>query len=183
MTIGIDISPLQTHHRMRGIGYTVLNLINNLPNEQKQRNNFVFFKYSGSGSTDLDPLTLLNLEGLNYEVRDIKHRKRFSKKLPGKLYLINSALNQLIELRDTYFGDSRLSSIKDIDIFLQTDQSQSLPRSGRTKKVMILYDLIPYALEWEYLWSYQTARNMHGFSGRLPCVARLDDGYMLISLE
>jgi glycosyltransferase involved in cell wall biosynthesis len=174
MTIGIDISPLQGPHRMRGIGYTVLNLINNLPEEARKSYSFVFYQFPLETSSHGDPLELLDTAGLSYEVRTMRYRRRFSRKLPGKLYLINSVLNQLVELRDVYWGDSRISHLKGVDVFLQTDQSQSLPRRARTKKVLILYDVIPYALEWEYLWTYKTARQLHGFSRKaaLRCKAR-----------
>lgn len=163
MTIGIDLSPLQGPHRMRGIGYTVLNLINNLPDDIRSKHRFVFYAFPDKHSLG-NPLELLDIHGLDYEVRELRPRKRFSYKLPGRLYLLNSIGNQLVELKDLYFGDSRISTVRGLDVFLQTDQSQSLPRRGRTKKALILYDVIPYVLEWDYLWSYRTARKLHGFS-------------------
>jgi glycosyltransferase involved in cell wall biosynthesis len=164
MTIGIDLSPLQGPHRMRGIGYTVLNLINNLPDNARTEHSFVFYVLPEGHSSHGSPLELLDMNGLDYELRELRPRRRFAYKLPGRLRLINSILNQLIEIRDLYFGDSRIPTLKNVDVFLQTDQSQSLPRRGRTKKALILYDVIPYALEWEYLWNYKTARLNHGFS-------------------
>ncbi len=164
MTIGIDLSPLQGPHRMRGIGYTILNLINNLPDDVRSRHQFIFYVFPEAESLHGDPLELLDTHGMDYEVRTLRKRKRFSRPLPGRLNLLNSVLNQLVEIRDLYFGDSRISSLKGLDVFLQTDQSQSLPRRGRARKALILYDVIPYALEWEYLWSYKTARKLHGFS-------------------
>lgn len=164
MTIGVDLSPLQGPHRMRGIGYTVLNLINSLSDDIRLEHRFVFYVLSEEHSSHGSPLELLDTHGLDYEVRELRGRRRFTYKLPGRLGLLNSVLNQLVEIRDLYFGDSRIPTLKNVDIFLQTDQSQSLPRRGRTKKALILYDVIPYALEWEYLWSYKTARLNHGFS-------------------
>ena len=174
MIIGIDISPLQGAHRMRGIGYTVLNLINNLPADARKNHHFVLYILPEQHSEHGNPLELLDVKDLSFETRYLKSRRRFSRKYPGKLWLINSISNQLVELRDMYFGDSRVSSLKGVDVFLQTDQSQSLPRRGRTKKALIIYDIIPYALEWEYLWSYRTARRIQGFSRKasLRCLAR-----------
>ncbi|HUD10505.1 MAG TPA: glycosyltransferase family 1 protein [Candidatus Saccharimonadales bacterium] len=163
MTIGIDLSPLQGPHRMRGIGYTVLNLINNLPDDIKSKHHFVFYAFPDKYSL-VSPFELLDMQGFDYEVRELRPRKRFSYKLPGRLYLLNSVGNQLVELKDLYFGDSRIKTVRGLDVFLQTDQSQSLPHRGRTKKALILYDVIPYVLEWEYLWSYKTARRQYGFS-------------------
>lgn len=164
MNIGIDISPLQGPHRMRGIGYTVLNFINNLPEKARTDHCFILFAYPDEHSAHGNVLELLDLTGIDHEVRYLKPRKRIDIKLPGRLKLINSVLNQLLALRDVYYGDSRITNLKGVDVFLQTDQSESLPKRGRTKKALILYDVIPYALEWEYLWSYKTARRVHGFS-------------------
>lgn len=164
MNIGIDISPLQGPHRMRGIGYTVLNFINNISEDSRKQNHFVFYAFSDDYSAHGNVLELLDLSGFDYEVRYLKPRRRFHYNFPGRLRLLNSVLNQLLALRDVYYGDSRVSSLKNLDVFLQTDQSESLPRRGRTRKALILYDVIPYALEWEYLWSYKTARKLHGFS-------------------
>jgi glycosyltransferase involved in cell wall biosynthesis len=164
MNIGIDISPLQGPHRMRGIGYTVLNFINTVPEEYRKQHHFVLYMLPDEYSEHGNVLELLDLEGLDYETRYLRSRRRFNYNLPGRLRLLNSVLNQLLALRDVYYGDSRITSLKNVDVFLQTDQSESLPRRGRTKKVLILYDVIPYVIEWEYLWSYRTARQLHGFS-------------------
>lgn len=162
MTIGIDLSSLQGAHRMRGIGYTLLNLINNISSEDRQKHVFVFYAYPSDESES--PLRLLNLEGMNYEVRPLRHRRRITKELPGRLNLFISALNQLIELKDLHMGDSRIKDLRGIDFFLQTDQSERLPRRKfGMKRGLIIYDIIPYVVEWEYLWSYKTARR-HGFS-------------------
>lgn len=162
MTIGIDISPLQGAHRMRGIGYTLLNLINNISPADRKKHVFVFYAYPCEEKDS--PLRLLKLEGLNYEVRDLSNRRRISRKLPGRLNLFISALNQLIELKDLYLGDSRIKDLRGVDFFLQTDQSERLPRrKWGMKRGLIIYDIIPYVLEWDYLWSWKTAR-IHGFS-------------------
>lgn len=171
MTIGIDLSSLQGPHRMRGIGYTLINFLNNLPTEAKSHK-FIFFAYPET-DTEPDPVSLLNLEGYDYEVRPIRHRRRIRKVLPGKLNLLVSVLNNLIEMRDLYFGDSRIPSVRGIDVFLQTDPNQSIPRKRGMKNVVVIYDLIPYVLEWDYLWSYSYART-RGYSRKaaLRCAAR-----------
>lgn len=162
MTIGIDLSSLQGPHRMRGIGYTLLNFVNNISEEDRKKHKFIFFAYPTASNQS--PLDLLNLQGIDFEVRDLKPKQRVNKKLPGRLNLLVSVLNQLIELKDLYLGDSRIKTLKNVDFFLQTDQSQHLPRNKWGMKTgLIIYDIIPYVLEWEYLWSYRTARR-HGFS-------------------
>ena len=164
MTIGIDLSSLQGAHRMRGIGYTLLNLLNNISAEDRHKYLFVFYTYPYGANEN--PLDLLDLKGLNYEVRELRHRRHVRKRLPGRLGLLTSAANQLIELRDLWLGDSRITDLKGVEFFLQTDQSQHLPRRKRGLKTgLVIYDIIPYVLEWEYMWSYQTARR-HGFSSK-----------------
>jgi glycosyltransferase involved in cell wall biosynthesis len=158
MTIGLDISSLQGPHRMRGIGYTLINFINNLSPEVKKQHAFIFYYYYGENLED--PLEILELNGTKYETRPLYAPHRINKKLPGKLNLLIRFLNQLISLSDIYRGDPRIRDVSGIDVFLQTDQSVSLPR-GRCRKVSIAYDLIPYVMEWDYLWNYKTAR-AHG---------------------
>jgi len=158
MTIGIDLSSLQGAHRMRGIGYTLLNLINSMSAADRNNHSFVFYLYPEDNYYP-DPLKLLGLDGINYEVRHLVPKKRVRRRLRGKLGIFTGLANQFLELRDLYGGDSRIKDLSGIDYFLQTDQSQCLPKSHRgTKFGLILYDLIPYVLEWDYLWSYKVAR-------------------------
>jgi len=49
-------------------------------------------------------------------------------------------------------------------VFLQFEQDVIPPKGVRS--VVIAYDLIPYILEADYLWSYSTARKHHGYSRR-----------------
>lgn len=174
MKIGIDLSPLQGRHRMRGIGYTLLNFINSMPQKHRKEHRFVFYVLPYENSKFGDPLKLLNLKGINYEVRPLKLPRRSSKKLPGRLQLLVSTYNNLSEIWDLYMGDSRISDLSGVDVFLQTDQTQGLPRKWRLKKALVVYDLIPYTVEWDYMWSYRTARRIYGFSRKaaLRCHVR-----------
>ena len=160
MKIGIDLTSLQGPNRMRGIGYTLINFINNIPSDEQTRHVFIFYVYPENQE---DALNILNLDGMNYEVREMKNRHRINKNLPGKLRLLVSTLNMLIELRDLYFGDSRIKDLDGVEVFLQTDPNQPMPHKRRLKKYLIIYDAIPYVLEWDYLWTYRTAR-IRGFS-------------------
>lgn len=174
MNIAIDLSPLQSPHRFRGIGYTIINFVSNISSEDRSKHKFIFYMLPHEHNNG-DPLELLNLKEMDYEVRWLGPNARLSKQLPGRLRFIISTLNQLLSLKDQYFGDSRVKSLKDIDIFVQCDQSQSLPKKRRgLTRVLFLYDMIPYALEWDYLWSYKTARHVKGFSRKaaLRCSAR-----------
>lgn len=164
MKIGIDLSPLQGSHRMRGIGYTLINFINGLSEAQRSENHFIFFVMPYEDSDFGNPLELIDLKKMSYEVRPLKLHRKSSKKLPGRLQMLVSVYNNMYEIKDLYLGDSRISNLNDVEVFLQTDQTQSLPRKHRLKKVLIVYDIIPYTVEWDYLWSYRTARKVHGFS-------------------
>lgn len=160
MKIGIDISALQSAHRMRGIGFTVLNFINHIPIEDRKNNHYIFFVEENKAS----PLEFLNLKAMQYEVRYILPRKATHHIIdkPTIIARIHKLLlgigRQARELRDLYFGSSRYHDVEDIDVFIQPDQTQSLPKGRSMKKVLLIYDIIPYVLEWEYLWSYHTAR-------------------------
>jgi len=162
MRIAIDISALQTPHRMRGIGFTILNLINHISADDRKKHQFILFMLEEDTQ---ELLNLLNLEGIDYEVRYIKlnHDLGASPTTPGRLKrLMKSAVRQSHELSERYYGSQKFGQVNDIDAFIQPDQSQNLPRGKRIKKVLVLYDIIPYVLEWDYLWSYRTARR-HGF--------------------
>ncbi|HEX5744501.1 MAG TPA: glycosyltransferase family 1 protein [Candidatus Saccharimonadales bacterium] len=140
---------------MRGIGYTLINLVNNISSDLRKRHKFVFYYYTDDNS---DPLELLDLDGLDYEVRPLVHPKRVHARLPGKFHLVTKLLNKVISLSSMYLGDPRITKTDGIDVFLQSDQMVYPPRGWGMKKVFIAYDLIPYVIEPEYLWNYKTAR-------------------------
>ena len=157
MKIGIDLSPLQGPHRLRGIGSVIINFMNNLSVEDKKDNDFVFF-IEPEGEFNNDPLEFIDLENTNYDVRKIKAARHINKELPGRLKLVVSGMNQLYGYYYLRFGDSRIthSQLKDLDAYIQIDPSMPLPRSRRKlNKVLFLHDMIPYVLEWDYLWSYR----------------------------
>lgn len=164
MKIGIDLSSLQSAHRMRGIGYTLINLLNSLPAEAKQNHSFVFYIYPIEGSGYQDPFELLDLAGVDYEIRELLS-PHSSTEAAGRMRHFIRLRKTFEGLSDFYFGDSRISDTSELDVFLQTDQSQPLPKRRGLKTALVLYDIIPYVLEWDYLWSYSTAR-MKGFSRR-----------------
>lgn len=172
MKIAIDLSAIQGAHRMRGIGFTIINFVNNISAKDRKDHTFIFYMYPGDES-QTETLGLLDLSNMEYEVRNLGNRRVVTKTLPGRFRFIISALNQLLELRDYYLGDSRVKSLKDVDVFIQADQSQKMPRKGKHQNVLFLYDMIPYVLEWDYLWSYDTART-RGYSRKaaLRCKAR-----------
>lgn len=158
MKIGIDLSPLQTPHRMRGIGFTLLNFINNIDEENRKQHHYTFFVMPPEHALFKDPLELLNLEHLAYDVVTIQPSKKLTLRLPWRFKLIVSIINQLIVLSGYYIGNNGFGSVRKLDIFMQFDQSQALPHVRKVKKILVVYDMIPYILEWDYLWNYRTAR-------------------------
>lgn len=159
MRIALDLSVVQTPHRMRGIGATAINFVNNLSNEAKKDHQFIIFLFEEKSD---EALGLFNLEGVNYEVRFISPHKRVSYPLPGRLKIINGIINNLKKLTVVYTG-SKEFDVSNIDSFLQFDQTGPLPSTRKINKARILYDVIPYVLESDYLWTYVTARK-HGDS-------------------
>jgi glycosyltransferase involved in cell wall biosynthesis len=164
MKIGIDLSVLQTPHRMRGIGAVVINFMNNLPDTHKAKNEFVFFLRDDPVN---NPLKLLDLDKYNFEVRYInesiidaaKTKKNLAKLiLSRKLRLAKSLFHYLIGYKELYFGNNKIKGTDNLDFFIQFDQNQPLPPKHKVKSVLILYDIIPYVMESDYLWSYKTAR-------------------------
>lgn len=157
MKIGIDISPLQTGHRMRGIGSVVSSFINFMPKDAREQHSFVFYALPNEEESLQEALEPLSLEGLNFEVSFLEVLAQSgTPRLPFFLRLPIKVLEKLVELGRFNVGPKLPSH--DIDVFLHTDQSVSLPRTGKAKKIMIAYDIIPYVMEWDYLWSYGTAR-------------------------
>lgn len=155
MTIGLDLSVIQTPHRMRGIGSTAINFINNIPASAKLKHKFVIYLYE---EKQTEALQILNLDGLNYEVRTMTKLERSQVNLPGKLRRVNSLINGIRGYVSTKQGDRRKSDRSDLNVYLQFDQMQPFAKLFGVKKAVILYDLIPYVMEADYLWSYRTAR-------------------------
>ncbi len=156
MTIAIDLSPLQGPHRLRGVGSVIINILNNISASDKKKHNFVFFMdhtdKPGEALKDID------LSDFNYQIREKPSLNYKTSKLPGKLRLIKKIMHKLILLYRFWRG---LKGYDDtgIDVYLHTDQLQIMPRM-QVKKYFIAYDLIPYILEKDYLWSYKTARRL-----------------------
>ena len=166
MKIGIDITVLQTGHRKRGVGYTLINFINHLSNDARKDHQFVFYKYPDEATED--PLNLLETQDLSYEVRTVQRPNTKGFNLPGKFSVVNSFRNYAITKKDMLLGDSRITQVRDLDWFLQFDQHQLLPPKHKVKSTLILYDLIQYIMESDYLPSYKTARSKkHSRKGSL----------------
>jgi glycosyltransferase involved in cell wall biosynthesis len=153
MRIGIDLSVLQTPHRMRGIGATTINFINNMSVDIKNAHEYIFYLLPDGQD---EALKLIDLNGLKYEIRTIT--PSLGLVLPGQLKKISSLLNSVQDLVYGYYGSNRVMDMSGVDTYLQFDQMQHVPRVRRIKKTVILYDLIPYVMESNYLKGYRTSR-------------------------
>lgn len=160
MNIGIDVSSLQGPHRMRGIGYTTANFLHNLENSSS--NKYCLYVYPNDDQSIQFITSLLSIPENKYEFR-IKHHSSVGRAHTNKWLRLFSKLISKSYVFLTYrYGVSRYTEVKDIDAFIQFDQSEQLPRLQRSaKKYLIAYDLIPYVLETDYLWGYKTSRQ-HG---------------------
>jgi len=155
MRIGIDLTPLQGGSRMRGIGYTLINVINNLDDTYKKNNEFVFFLEE---TGKYDPLELLKLEGVNYQTFTVPTFKRIPD-APSKLRILTKVINNIRGAQYKWIGSQRFKGIPKLDVFFQGDPGAGMPTRRQVKRsVLIIYDLIPYVMESEYLWSYSTCR-------------------------
>lgn len=168
MKIGIDVSPLQGGSRMRGIGYTIINLLNNLTIEDKQDNSFVFYKEVVG---DFDPIELINTTKLNYKVVELVPFRRY-KDLPSIFRFITKLVNKIRFARYQYISGQRFSKVTDIDVFLQTDQDKGLPNKS-IYSVLILYDLIPYIMDYVYKPTYRMARQ-NGLNIKRSLICQLE---------
>jgi glycosyltransferase involved in cell wall biosynthesis len=155
MKIGLDLSIIQTPHRMRGIGATAINFVKNIPETHKKKHTFVLYLYKEGQK---EALSILDLTGIAYEIRPVENEKKVSLRVPRKLAISETMLTHVRDSFYSYARDPRIRNGDDLDVFLQFDQMQNLPRLPKTKVGVMLYDLIPYVMEADYLWSYKTAR-------------------------
>lgn len=155
MKIGLDLTVIQTPHRMRGIGATAINFVSSLSDEAKSSHTFVLYLYEAGRD---EAMKIIDLTGVTYELRTLKEPLPFQVVLPGKLRIMASALNYLRSLYVNRRGDMRQADLHDVDYYLQFDQTQPLPKQAGLTTATVIYDLIPYVMEADYLWSYATAR-------------------------
>ena len=149
MRLGIDVTPIQGAHRLRGIGSVIIQAMNHIDPKNSKDIVFVIYQYPDYND-DEKVADILNLDPLRTEVRFVN--KAPTRRGPKKVW------KAIRLLQDFLFGDSRHYDTKDIDAFLQLDQSTSLPRT-KVKKYLVAYDIIPFVLEHLYLRGYRTARN------------------------
>jgi glycosyltransferase involved in cell wall biosynthesis len=170
-TLSIDLTPLQGPHRMRGVGYVVINFFKNMTTEQRDEYRFILFMYEQSHE---DVLEIAGIDSsFNYELRFIERTTFVPKSIKtfGGLLQIPVRLFMIIE--DRFGLNHRLGNMRDIDTHLQFEQDVTPPSPRFVKTTVIAYDLIPYILERDYLWSYKTARQVHHYSRRGAFLAHM----------
>jgi glycosyltransferase involved in cell wall biosynthesis len=169
-TVGIDLTPLQGPHRMRGVGATVINTLRNLPASVKQEHSFVFYLHERDKDEALDLINASSFK--NYTTHFLEEQTvalpPSIRTLKGLRHLPGRILNIIKNHRH---GTRRITDVENIDVFLQFEQDIIPP--PHVPSVVIVYDLIPYVLERDYLWSYSTARNIHRYSRRGALLAQL----------
>lgn len=163
-TIGIDLTPIQGPHRMRGVGSVVINVLRHTSEQDKALHTFVFYAYVEGRDEALELIDAKSFS--NHEVRDVAPAPPLppSIKTPRGIAHIPQRIKSM--WLDRKYGTKRITQLDDLDSFLQFEQDVLPPPTDRIKSTVIAYDLIPYVLESDYLWSYKTARKSHNYSRR-----------------
>lgn len=147
---------------MRGIGYVTQHIINHLPKDRLAETELVLFYSEDLALNISETLSNLDLEGIKHSSRKMLSSRKsiFEKTLPGRLSLIPKAFMKFQTYFQYLYGTKSFGRTKDIDVFVQFDQSAPLPRSinKNGKLLLVIYDIIPFKLEADYLWNYRTAR-------------------------
>jgi glycosyltransferase involved in cell wall biosynthesis len=163
-TIGIDLTPIQGPHRLRGVGSTVINVMRHISDVDKAQHEFVFYVYEKDKDNALE---LIGVDTYpNNEVRIVAPAQPLPpsiKTVRGLTFIPHRIYNALVSRRH---GSKRITNLDDIDNFLQFEQDVLPPPSSKAPTTVMAYDLIPYVLESDYLWNYKTARKAHGYSRR-----------------
>lgn len=128
MRVGLDIRPLQTYHRFRGIGVVVAELLKAI--ELAPDDRLVLFRYDHEA-----PERELSLpEGLSWEVVSLGR--------PPRQPLVSAVLGTLRPGGRLDVSEHRL------DVFVQPDSANGLPTGAPV--VTIAYDLIPLIFASHY---------------------------------
>lgn len=161
-TIGVDLTPIQGPHRMRGVGSVVINVMRHMSDENKKSHTFIFYLYE---DTKKDALDIINANSFsNYRVRTVPNPQPLPPSIKTRSGILNTPKRIYNIFLNKKLGNKRITNTKDLDVFLQFEQDIIPP--PRVKSVVVAHDLIPYILETDYLWSYSTARKLHNYSRR-----------------
>lgn len=142
MKIGIDLRPLQTGHRFRGVGEVVKQTVNRIlelaAKDDKHDVSFVFFEYSDAS----DPKKLIQ----------IPKKVDFESKKVGKIPEEDKTSTKKDKLQRNFkelYGEPVQGS-EDCDVFLQYDFAMGVPTN--TRSVLLKHDLIPFIF-WDQFFT------------------------------
>lgn len=168
--IGVDITPLQSAHRMRGVGSVVINTLQNISSKDAENLEFVFFVHKKGAA---EALKLIGAANFTHEIRYAPKKLNQLPKLRSRAGLLSlpARLKRLASERS--IGTKQITELDGITTFLQFEQDVVPPRKKGLKVIVIAYDLIPYILEASYLWNYRTARFNHGYTRRAALLTQL----------
>lgn len=180
-TIGVDLTPIQGPHRMRGVGSTVINVLRHVASSDKSRHEFVFYLYETDANEALELIDAPSFP--RYELRYV----RPARPLPPNLKTVRGVASIPVRIKDMWIdrllGTKRITDLEGIDAFLQFEQDVIMPSPKKVKSIVIAYDLIPYVLEGDYLWNYKTARNTHNYSRRGALKAQIKRNLYLSTIR
>jgi glycosyltransferase involved in cell wall biosynthesis len=140
VTIGIDVRPLQMHHKFRGIGMHMVFLLNELSSLIGPDDELLLFM-----DKELDdPLDQLSLS------KDARIATAYfeSRKLPARR--LPKILRVPMEHHYTVAGALRSDKLSAADVFIGFDFMQGIPEVQNGKYIMVGYDLIPILFRGDY---------------------------------
>jgi glycosyltransferase involved in cell wall biosynthesis len=152
---------------MRGVGSVLINVINNLPKNKDDK--YIFYVNQEAEIPTKELLKSIKLNPNLFEIRNIHLNKSEINRIIHELARFKKALSILKPIKQglVYYrrlsiykdGSGKYENTSDLDAFIQFDQNEPLAKLNRSgKNFLIAYDLIPYILEKDYLWSYSTSR-------------------------
>jgi glycosyltransferase involved in cell wall biosynthesis len=154
MTIGIDIRPLQMHHRYRGIGMHMIHLLEELPGRLMRNEKLLFYCYEG---LDVPPEISKLPKSVRYELVYIPQTFASNRRIP---FFIKESMQNF--RRVTRPLNSEL--VNKSDVYVMFDFMHGLPLVKDTKIVTVAYDLIPFIFPNEYFPNFFIALRRHGFN-------------------
>lgn len=141
MTIGIDIRPLQMHHRYRGIGMHMIKFVERLPKLVQGIHTVIFYEYEGM--EDWRNAVVLP-KNFRYQTVTLSQTHPTTRRLP---FVIKEALQNTRRVK-TPLSDDLLAKC---DVFLTFDFMQGLPSLHcRPAVISVGYDLIPLLFPKDY---------------------------------
>lgn len=147
MRIGIDIRPLQGHHRVRGIGMHIKALLTWVLTQEKSDDTFVFYVYKQlPNPIDSLPHTNINIE--------IVYLSDYRNNVPLLPTIVSASIAYFRRVLSPI--PSRLA--RKSDVFLAFDFMLGMPRQKDVKYVLVGYDLIQILYERNYLPDFKTSR-------------------------